>query len=200
MQALEFMYDFGSPNAYLVHKVLPELAQKHGATLTYVPILLGGVFKATDNQSPIQAFARVKGKLAYHAREIERFITRNGIKYHMNPHFPVNTIGIMRGAVYAQGKPWETTYIDAIYNAMWVHGQKMDDADVIADVLDTAGLPRSEIMSATQDPDVKQGLIDTTSAAVARGVFGSPTMFLGDEMFFGKDSLPELEHYLNGAA
>ncbi|MCA0873364.1 2-hydroxychromene-2-carboxylate isomerase [Seohaeicola saemankumensis] len=200
MQNIEFLYDFGSPNAYLVHKVLPGLAERYGASVTYVPILLGGVFKATDNQSPIQAFANVKGKLAYQAREIERFVTRHGIKYHMNPHFPVNTIGIMRGAVYSRGKPWEGTYIDAIYNAMWIHGQKMDDTDVIADVLETAGLPYTEILAATQDAEVKQGLIDATSAAVARGTFGSPTLFLGDEMFFGKDSLPELEHYLSGAA
>lgn len=200
MQRIEFMYDFGSPNAYLVHKVLPGLAAKNGATVTYVPILLGGVFKATDNQSPIQTYSRVKGKLAYQAREIERFIARHGIKYHMNPHFPVNTIGIMRGAVHAQGKPWETDYINAIYNAMWVHGQQMDDPGVIADVLTEAGLPQAEIMAATQDPEIKQGLIDSTSAAVARGVFGSPTLFLGDEMFFGKDSLPELEYHLKGAA
>ena len=125
MQNIEFMYDFGSPNAYLVHKVLPALAERNGATVTYVPILLGGVFKATDNQSPMQTYSRVKGKLAYQAREIERFITRHGIKYHMNPHFPVNTIGIMRGTVYAQGKPREMDYVNAVYKAMWVRGEDL---------------------------------------------------------------------------
>ena len=106
------------------------------------------------------------------------------------------TIGIMRGAVYAQGKPWEQTYLDAVFDAIWVHGQKLDDPDVIAEVLTGAGLPTQEIMAATQTDDVKKGLINTTTAAVERGVFGAPTMFVGDEMFFGKDSLPDLEWHL----
>lgn len=200
MQDIEFLYDFGSPNAYLVHKVLPDLARRTGAALTYTPILLGGVFKATGNRSPMISFQDVKGKLTYQTREIERFVARHGIKYHMNPHFPLNTIAIMRGAVHARGKPWESKYIDAIFDAIWVHGQEMDDADVIADVLTEAGLPTAGIMGATQDPQIKQGLIENTETAVSRGVFGSPTMFAGDEMFFGKDSLPDLEYELTRAA
>lgn len=193
---IEFLYDFGSPNAYLVHRVLPDLARRTGANLRYTPILLGGVFKATGNLSPMMAFRDVKGKLTYQAREIERFVARHGIKYHMSPHFPVVTLTAMRGAVYAQTKPWEGRYIDAVFDAMWIHGQKLDDIDVIADVLDDARLPRDEILDATQDPAVKQALIERTENAVSRGVFGAPSMFVGDELFFGKDSLPDLEYEL----
>lgn len=195
-QTIEFLYDFGSPNAYFVHKTLPGLAARYGATVRYQPILLGGVFKATNNQSPMQAFGGVNGKLQYHARETQRFIKRHELTFHMNPHFPVMTIGVMRGAVYAQGKDWESKYIAAIFDAMWVHGQKMDDPAVIQSVLTENDLPASEIMSATQDQTVKQGLIDATSQAVDRGVFGSPTMFVGDEMFFGKETLFEIEEAL----
>lgn len=198
MKEIEFLYDFGSPNAYLVHKVLPDLAARHGARVRNVPILLGGVFKATQNRSPMEAFAGVKGKLAYEAREIDRFVKRHGIRYHTNPHFPVNTLMVMRGAVHAQGKEWETRYMDAVFNALWVHGQKMDDPAVIVDVLREADLPAKDITEAVQSLEVKQGLIDATSAAVARGTFGAPTMFVGNEMFFGKHSLPQLEYLLAG--
>lgn len=199
MKTIEFLYDFGSPNAYLVHKVLPAMAARFGADVTYKPILLGGVFKATNNQSPMQAFADVKGKLRYQMIETQRFVDRHAIPYVFNPHFPVMTIAIMRGAVYAQGKPWAGRYIDAVFDAMWADGKKMDAPDVIKAVLDTAGLPAQEIMAATQSPNVKQGLVDATAAAVARGVFGSPTMFLGDAMYFGKDSLDDLQYALEAA-
>ena len=189
----DFLYDFGSPNAYLVHKLLPDLATRCRATVTWTPILLGGVFKATNNQSPMQAFSGVAGKLAYQQVEIARFIERHDLPFQFNPHFPVMTIGVMRGAAYAQGKDWESDYINAVFDALWVQGAKMDDPDVIAQVLTDAGLPTADIMAATQKPEVKQALIDTTSAAVDRGVFGAPTMFVGDEMFFGKDSLTDLE-------
>lgn len=196
MKTIEFLYDFGSPNAYLVHKVLPGIAARHGAKLDYVPILLGGVFKATNNQSPMMAFADVIGKLSYQVVEIERFKRRHNLVYAMNPNFPVMTIGVMRGAIYAQGKDWEQAYIDAVFDAMWVDGQKMDDPTVIGEVLDKAGLPAREIMAATGESEIKQGLIDNTSAAVKRGVFGAPTMFVGNEMFFGKDSLDDLDWVL----
>lgn len=198
-KVIEFLYDFGSPNAYLMHKTLPDLAARYDATVSYQPILLGGVFKATNNQSPMQAFGGVQGKLQYQMRETQRFIKRHDLTFHMNPHFPVMTIGVMRGAVFSQGKEWGNKYISAVFEAMWVHGQKMDDPAVIGDVLTENGLPTSEIMQATQDQSVKQGLIDATSAAVARGVFGSPTMFVGDEMFFGKETLPEIEEALGAA-
>ncbi|MDF1715179.1 MAG: 2-hydroxychromene-2-carboxylate isomerase [Antarcticimicrobium sp.] len=196
MREIEFYYDFGSPNAYLVHKVLPELAARAGAVVRHVPVLLGGVFKETGNQPPIVTYRDVRGKLAYQAREIERFVARHRLKYHMNPHFPVMTLPLMRGAIHARGKEWEDRYIDAVFNAMWVHGQKMDDAEVIGNVLSEVGLPAREIMAATADPQVKSALAEQTEAAVERGVFGAPTMFAGGEMFFGKDSLPDLEYVL----
>lgn len=196
MSTIEFYYDFGSPNAFLAHKVLPDLAARHGADVSYRPMLLGGVFKATNNQSPMQAFAGVTGKLDYQRREIARFVARHGLTFQMNPHFPVMTIAVMRGAIYAQGKDWDSGYIDAVFDAMWVHGDKMDDPAVIGAVLDKAGLPGAEIVEATQDGAVKQGLVAATERAVARGVFGAPTMFAGDEMFFGKDSLDSLDWHL----
>jgi len=200
MQDIEFMYDFGSPNAYLAHRVLPALAERHDARLRYVPVLLGGIFKATGNQSPMVSYRDIRGKLAYQAREMERFIARHGIRYHANPYFPINTLKLMRGAVFAQGKPWEGDYIEAIFNAMWLHGQQMGDAEVFRDVLIEAGLPVAEILAGLDDPEVKAALIANTETAVARGVFGSPTMFVDQEMFFGKDSLPDLEYLLTGQA
>lgn len=199
MQTIEFMYDFGSPNAYLVHKVLPAIAERCGAKLTYVPILLGGVFKATNNQSPMQAFGDVKNKLAYQRIESQRFINRHNIPFKMNPGFPIMTLGLMRGAVFARGKPWESKYIDAVFDAMWVNEKRMDDPDVIVDVLTQAGLEAQTIMQATQSPSVKGRLVSETSEAVERGTFGSPTLFVGDHMFFGKDSLVDLEHTLTGS-
>lgn len=196
-QVIDFYFDFGSPNAYLVHKVLPELAQSKNATLRYHPILLGGVFKATNNQSPMQAFANVKHKLAYQAIEIKRFSDLHGLTFHMNPFFPIMTLGLMRGATYAQGKPWEDTYINAVLDAMWVHGQKMDDPMIIQDVLNEADLPTQDILEATQDPEIKNALVSATNTAVDRGVFGSPFMFVGDEPFFGKNTLQDVERYID---
>lgn len=194
---IDFYYDFGSPNAYLVHKVLPDIAARHGAELAYRPVLLGGVFKATNNQSPITAFAGVKGKNAYQALELKRFVERHGLAYRMNPHFPVNTLMMMRGAIFAEGQPWETTYREAMFDAMWRDGEKMDDPATLMRVLAAAGLPADEIAAGVQQDIVKQGLIAATEAAVARGVFGAPTMFLGDEMFFGKDALGDLDWRLS---
>lgn len=196
MADIEFYYDFGSPNAYLVHKTLPAIAARHGARVLYKPMLLGGVFKATQNQSPMQAFAGVTGKLDYQRRETARFVARHDVEFAFNPHFPVMTLGVMRGAIFARSQPWEERYVDAVFDAMWLNGEKMDDPDTIARVLSTADLPTAEIMAATQTPEVKTGLIDATEAAVARGVFGAPTQFIGDEMFFGKDSLDDMDWFL----
>ncbi len=190
---IEFYYDFGSPNAYLAHKTLAGLIERGGASLVYRPILLGGVFKATGNKSPMEAFEGIRHKLGYFQRETQRFVRRHGIKFYMNPHFPLNTLTVMRGAVHAQGKPWEREYTDAVFDAIWVHGQKMDDLAVIAEVLRERELPAREIGEAVQSAEVKQALVGATEAAVERGVFGAPMMFLGDEPFFGKDSLYELD-------
>ncbi|QBF31918.1 2-hydroxychromene-2-carboxylate isomerase [Thalassococcus sp. S3] len=196
MQEIEFLYDFGSPNAYFVHKVLPGMAAKHGATLRYEPILLGGVFKATNNQPPMMAFGNVAGKVAYMRKEIERFIARYQVPFKMNPNFPVMTVALMRGAIYARGKDWENKYIDTVFDAMWRAEEKMDDPEVMHRVLANAGLPADKIAEAIQTQDIKGALIETTSKAVDRGVFGAPTMFVGEEMFFGKDALDDLDWWL----
>lgn len=200
MQEIEVLYDFVSNNSYLVHQVLPGIAERHGAQLRYVPIFLGGVFKATGNTPPFVTYRDVPAKLAYQAKEIERFVARHGITYHMNPYFPLNTLPVLRGAVFAQGKDWEKAYLDAVFNAMWVHGQQIDRPEVIEDILTEAGLPKGAILAAMADPDIKAQLVAQTDAAVNRGVFGAPAMFVGDQMFFGKDSLPDLEYALTGKA
>ncbi|MEP1538075.1 MAG: 2-hydroxychromene-2-carboxylate isomerase [Paracoccaceae bacterium] len=192
MTDIEFLYDFGSPNAYLVHKILPGIAKNHEARVTYSPILLGGVFKATNNQAPLAAFANITGKVAYIRREFARFIERHAVPFKWNDHFPVNTLTMMRGAVFAQGKAWEQQYIDTCFDAMWVQGANMADPDVVVSTLDAAGLPGADILSATQIPDVKGRLAAVTDDAIARKVFGAPTMFVGNEMFFGKDALNDL--------
>jgi len=199
MKNIDFIYDFGSPNAYLVHKVLPGIAARHGACVRYCPILIGGVFKATNNQPPLMAFSGVMHKIDYIRLEIDRFIRRYDVPFRFNPHFPVMTIAVMRGAVFAQGKDWEQTYTDTVFDALWLHGRKMDDPDVIAAELTKADLPAAEIMAATQIPDIKEKLAEFTAAAVARKVFGAPTMFFGDEMFFGKDALDDLDWALGQA-
>lgn len=197
MKNVEFIFDFGSPNAYLAWRVLPGMVERAGATLTYAPCLLGGIFKATGNQSPLQAFADIKGKLAYQRLEMRRFIERHELhEFSMNPHFPINTLLIMRGLIAAQAAGVEQAYIQAIQSGMWEQGKKMDAPDVVAAVLGDAGLDGNVLLEATQQPHIKQQLIDNTQAAVDRGVFGIPTFFVGDEMFFGKDRLPQVVEQL----
>ncbi|WP_390914714.1 DsbA family protein [Pseudosulfitobacter sp. SM2401] len=193
MRDVEFYYDFSSPNAYLVHKVLPTITARYDAQVISKPILLGGVFKSTNNQAPMLAFKDIPGKVDYMRVEMARFLERHQTPFLFNPHFPVNSLNLMRAAVFAQGKPWESKYIDAIFDAMWVQGKALADIAVITDVLDAADLPTRDIMNASQDADIKSNLADVTAAAVARGIYGSPAMFIGDEMFYGKDSLSDLE-------
>jgi 2-hydroxychromene-2-carboxylate isomerase len=191
---VEFHFDFGSPNAYFAHKVLPGIAQRTGATIAYVPILLGGVFKLTNNQSPISAFKDVKNKLEYQRLEIKRFIEKHKlVKFKFNPHFPVNTVQIMRGAAAADIDGKLAPYVDAVYAAMWEDGKKMDDAEVIRAALDAAGLDGARTLARIQEQDVKDRLLKTTEASVAQGTFGAPTFFVGEAMFFGKDRLREVE-------
>jgi len=191
---IEFIFDFGSPNAYLAWKVLPGIAARTGAAIDLVPCLLGGIFKATGNRSPGEAYAGIKGKLAYEGLETRRFTAKHGLdRFRSNPHFPVNTLLIMRGLIAARGMGVGERYLAAVEAAMWEDGQKMDDPEVVAGVLSSAGLDAPAILAATQDPDVKAELIANTEAAVARGVFGIPTFFVGGEMFFGKDRLDQVE-------
>jgi 2-hydroxychromene-2-carboxylate isomerase len=201
MTDVTFYFDFGSPNAYLAHKVIPQIAQRSGAKFVYVPALLGGIFKATGNQSPAQAFANIPSKLAYERKETQRFVKRHGIaEFAMNPHFPVNTLQIMRGAVAAQQAGVFAAYVEAVFRAMWVKGLKMDDPAVIKAALDDAGLPADRLIGLMGDPGVKAKLIENTEAAVAHGVFGSPSFLVGDELFFGKDRLRDVEEEIAAGA
>jgi 2-hydroxychromene-2-carboxylate isomerase len=197
VKAVDFIFDFGSPNAYLAWKVLPAIAERAGAQVRLVPALLGGIFKATNNQSPIQAFGEVKGKLAYEELETDRFVGRHGLsRFRRNPHFPVNTLLIMRGLIAAQRAGLAESYVAAVQAAMWEDGEKMDDPETVRRVLDAAGLDGAMLLAATADLEVKAQLIANTEAAVARGVFGIPTLFVGEEMFFGKDRLAQVEEAL----
>jgi 2-hydroxychromene-2-carboxylate isomerase len=194
MTDIIFYFDFGSPNAYLARKVIPAIEARTGVKFSHVPALLGGIFKATGNRSPAEAYAGIPLKLAYERKETERFVRRHGIAdYAHNPHFPVNTLLIMRGAVAAQRLGVFEAYVDAVYRAMWADGLKMDDPAVVRATLELAGLPAQRLLELTQDAGVKAELIANTEDAVAHGVFGSPSFRVGDELFFGKDKLREVE-------
>ena len=191
---IEFHYDFGSPNTYFCHRLIPDIEERTGAQITYYPVLLGGIFKATNNRPPMEQFAEVKNKKEYQAVEMKRFIARHQfLNYRFNPHFPVNTIHLMRGAAFASRQDYYMRYIEAMYQCMWEQGKNMADPEVIAEALREHGLPADDIVAAVRNPEIKQELIDNTSRSVERGAFGSPTFFVGDEMFFGKDRLLELE-------
>ena len=192
-KAVEFTFDFGSPNAYLAWKVLPGLLQGTGATIAITPTLLGGVFKLTGNQAPMQAFAAAPKKLAYEQLEMQRFIAKHGLTaFRFNPHFPVNTLLLMRGLVAAQAMAQGDRYVEAGLKAMWEDGEKMDDPAVFERVMNAAGLDGALLLQRTQDPEVKGVLTSNTERAAERGVFGIPTFFVGAEMFFGKDRLGQV--------
>ena len=190
----EFHFDFGSPNAYLSHLVIPAIEARTGVAFRYVPVLLGGVFKATNNVSPMVSLQGIKNKPEYQRIETERFVRQHGITaYQANAHFPVNTLLIMRGAVFAEREGMLAPYVEAVYGHMWAEPKKMDDPEVVAAALKASDLPAEQIMAGTQDPEVKAALIANTESAVQRGVFGSPSFFVGDELFFGKDKLRDVE-------
>ena len=194
MTRVEFHFDFGSPNAYLAHVVVPEVERRTGVKFEYVPILLGGVFKLTNNRSPAEKLADIKNRLEYEQIEMRRFIRRHGItQFTWNPFFPVNTLLTMRGAVAAQMDGVFDRYVDAVFKAMWAEPKKMDDPEVAAAALQQAGLDGGRLMARTQEPEVKERLLKNTEASVARGTFGSPTFFVGEEIFFGKDRLRDVE-------
>jgi 2-hydroxychromene-2-carboxylate isomerase len=194
MAKVEFLFDFGSPNAYMSHKVIPDIEKRTAAKFEYVPILLGGVFKLTNNQPPMIAFGGVKNKPQYEQLEMRRFIEKHDLsKFKMNPNFPVNTLTIMRMAVAAQMQGQLPHYVDVVFGHMWENGKKMDDTDVIRAALIESGLDGDKLLEAAQTQPVKDQLAKNTSDAVARGTFGSPTFFVGDEIFFGKDRLRDVE-------
>ena len=194
---LEFIFDFGSPNAYLAYRALPPILARTGAELVITPCLLGGLFKLTDNRPPLVAFAGVKGKVEYEKLEIKRFIAKHGLtKFRMNPHFPVNTLMLMRGLVAARLRGEEAAYLEMGLQGLWEEGLKLDDKDVLARRTAEAGLDATRLLEDAQLPEVKQSLAETTDAVARRGAFGIPTFFVGEEMFFGKERLAQVEEEL----
>ncbi len=191
---VEFHFDFGSPNAYLSHLVIPAIERRTAVPFEYIPVLLGGVFKGTGNVSPFESLRGIKNKGEYAARETQRFVRRHGItRFTFNPHFPVNTLLIMRGAIAASRLGCFARYVDEVYRHMWAEPKKMDDLEVVRAALAESQLPGAELLALCADPTVKQELIANTERSVARGTFGSPSFFVGDELFFGKDRLREVE-------
>ncbi len=194
MAKVEFHFDFGSPNACLAHLVIPEIEQRTGAKFEYVPVLLGGVFKMTNNRSPAQSMAGIKNRLEYEALERERFVRRHNItQFKWTPFFPVNTLLIMRGAIAAQLDGVFERYVDEMFRHMWAEPKKMDDPEVVRAALEESGFDAASLLARTQEPEVKDRLLQNTQASVARGTFGAPTFFVGEEIFFGKDRLPDVE-------
>jgi 2-hydroxychromene-2-carboxylate isomerase len=197
--APQFMFDFGSPNAFLSHEAIPAIEQRIGVKFEYVPILLGGIFKATNNKSPAETLAGVKNKREFHALETERFVKRFQVKpYSWNPFFPVNTLNLMRAAVAAQAEGVFEKYVDAAFHHMWEEPKKMDDPEVAIKAFNASGLDAAKLFARAQETEIKAKLIENTQSAVERGAFGSPTFFVGKDMFFGKEQLREVEELVSG--
>jgi 2-hydroxychromene-2-carboxylate isomerase len=196
-EQFEFLFDVGAPNAYLVHKILPEFCAAHHAEAIYTPILLGGVFKATGNRAPMIRYADAPAKLAYEQLEFSRFIKANRITtFRMNPHFPVNSLLAMRTIAAAQDTPDFAPTIDVLMRGMWEDGLDLAQPDVVSAALDRAGLNGRALIAKADDAETKARLSAQTESAVARGVFGVPTFFVGAEMFWGKERLGQVAEAL----
>lgn len=194
MATAQFLFDFGSPNAFLAHRVLPAIERRTRVQFEYVPVLLGGIFKATGNQSPMTAFGSVVNKMAYERLETARFVRKNRIEgFSFNPHFPVNTLLMMRIAVGAMLEGAMPPVVEALFFHMWVEPKKMDDPEVIHAALEHSQLDAEKLLQRAQTPEVKARLIANTDDAVRRGTFGIPTFFVGQEIYFGKDRLRDVE-------
>ena len=191
---VEFHFDFGSPNAYLAELVLPQIEKRTGVKFSYIPVLLGGIYKATNNMSPFESLRGIRNKPEFNALETRRFIARHNITtFKSNPFFPVNTLTLMRGAVAAQFEDIFEPYFRAAYHHMWEDPKKMDDPGIFRDAFLSSGIDIDRLIARAQQDDVKKKLIENTTDAVERGSFGSPTFFVGREMFFGKDQLRDVE-------
>jgi len=191
---LEFHFDFGSPNAYLAHLVLPEIEQRTGAAFEYVPILLGGVFKLTNNRSPAESLAGIRNKPEYERLEMQRFLRRHGItRFRFNPFFPVNTLTLMRGAIAARSLGVFERYVDEVFRNMWEEPKQLDDPEQLRAALEASGLDAKRLLELAGSPEVKRRLIENTERSVESGSFGSPTFFVGGEIYFGKDRLRDVE-------
>ena len=197
MAKLEFIFDFASPNAYLSFKILPEILNRTGASLKISPVLLGGLFKLTNNKPPMVAFEEVKGKLEYEMLETQRFVSRHNLSnFRFNPHFPINSLTLMRGLVVAQKLNFEQIYLDSVLSAMWEYELKMDDPEIAISTWNKAGLDGEKIMNMTQEDEIKNSLKENTEAEVKRGVFGVPSFFVESQIFFGKERLGQVEEAL----
>jgi 2-hydroxychromene-2-carboxylate isomerase len=191
---VEFHFDFGSPNAYLSHLVIPEIEKRQGVSFNYVPVLLGGVYKLTGNRSPGETLVGIKNKPEYQQIETRRFLRQHGITlFKHNPFFPVNTLMIMRGSVAAQKLGIFERYVDEVYKHMWSEPKKLDDPSVLRAALLESALPADKLFELAQTSEVKDGLLANTQRSVEQGTFGSPTFFVDDEIFFGKDKLRDVE-------
>ena len=186
-KTLDFYFDFGSPTAYLAWTQLPAICAETGTRLVYRPMLLGAVFQATGNHSPVQ----VPAKGRYMFQDLARFARRYGVPLKLNPHFPVNTMTMMRAAtgLLLRADPQFERYVEAMFRAMWVEARNMGDAPVLAASLADAGMDPAAVLALAGEPAVKEQLKQATEAAVARGVFGAPTMFVGDTLYWGQDRL-----------
>ncbi len=197
MARVEFHFDFGSPNAYLSHLVIPEIEKRTGVKFEYVAILLGGVFQLTNNRSPAESLRGIKNKPEYERLETRRFIQRHGItRFAPNPYFPVNSLMLMRGAIAAQSLDVFERYVDEMYRHMWAEPKKMDDPQVLRAALDESALPTDRILELIQTPKIKDQLLENTRRSVERGTFGAPTFYVGDEIFFGKDRLRDVQEMI----
>lgn len=195
-KTFEFLFDFGGPNSYLAYKILPEICAKSGAEAIYVPILLGGLFKLTNNQAPLMRYADTPAKRNYEMLEFDRFVKAHQLPFKMNPHFPINSLHLMRGAVAAQHLGCFMPYVDTVMTAMWENGTNTGDAAVVRQLLDDAGLDGAALLAKADDQDVKAELVANTEQAAARGAFGVPTFFVDGEMFWGKERLGQLAEAL----
>ena len=193
-KTVEFYFDVGSPAAYIAFRRLPDICENTGARLEYKPMLLGGVFQATGNQSPVN----IPAKGRYIMVDFERFARRHGIEFRHNPFFPINTLMLMRGAAGLQMREPARLlpYLDAVFRAIWVDGKDMNDPAVVGDVLQAAGFDPGKLLALTADPQVKERLKALTQEAVARGVFGAPTCFVDGNMYWGQDRLDFVQEAL----
>lgn len=196
-KSFEFLFDFGGPNSYLAHKMLPALCERAGATVSYTPILLGGLFKLTNNQAPLMRYAETPAKRDYEMLEFRRFIEAHALPFVMNPHFPMNSMMAMRGSVAAQRLDCFMPYVETIMSAMWEHGANLGDEAILRATLVDAGLDADALLSLSADESVKAELAANTQNAAARGAFGVPTFFVGEDMFWGKERLGQVEAALS---
>ena len=186
-KTVEFYFDLGSPATYLAYTQLPKICERTGSQLTYIPILLGGVFKATGNASP----ATVPAKGRYMFQDLDRYARRYGVPLKFNPHFPINTLMLMRAVTGMQLRHPErfAAFIDCLFKALWVDGRSLDEPTTVAAVLTENGFDPNEVLPLTADEHIKAALKDNTEKAVQRGVFGAPSMFVDNQLFFGQDRL-----------